>query len=64
MQDRIVIGIIVGGPYDGTETFLDLGDSRSLRNELREPYASGRLEIVSWAGSADREISTEDVGEL
>ena len=64
VHDRVVIGIVVGGRHDGTEIFLDLGDPPSLRNELTAPYSSGRLAIVSWSGSADREVSIEDVGGL
>jgi hypothetical protein len=62
VHDRVVVGIIEGGQHDGSEVFLDLGDPLSLRSELTAPYSSGRLAIVSWSGSADREVTVEDVG--
>jgi hypothetical protein len=63
VHDRLVIAVIVGGPYDGSETFVDLSDPHSLREELIGPYSSGLLEIVSWGGSVDRDISKEDLNE-
>jgi hypothetical protein len=63
VHDRVVIGVIVGGPYDGSETFIDLGDPRSLSEELTGPHSSRRLEIISWGGSADRQVSTENLSE-
>jgi hypothetical protein len=62
VHDQLVIGVVVGGPFDGSETLVDLGNPHSLREELTGQYSSGRLEVVSWGGSADREVSTENLG--
>lgn len=70
VHDRLVIGVIVDGPHDESESVIDLGDPHSLRDELAAPSASGRRGAGEGVGDNRRfdimriqylEVVTRDV---
>ena len=63
LHDRLVLAIIVDESdevYEGSLHLVDPTNSDALR-ELTGPYSSGLIQIRSWSGSADREMSRANI---
>ncbi len=60
VHDRLVLAVNIDGSSDRSETLVDLGDFKALKEELTGPHASGRVQILSWGGSAERQLWRAD----
>ena len=61
LVDSFVLCYDVGGEYDGHCGVLDLRDAEALTEEITSKDSPGKVNIRSWSGSADRQVSVDNI---
>lgn len=61
LDDKLIIIQDVGGEFDGHAYWLDLREPDALEEALTGRYSTGRANLKSWSGQADREVGLTDL---